>query len=610
MTTYDPTLGARVVDGGARFRVWAPRQREVSVKVNAQQHVLAAAGGGMFETYVRGVTAGDDYTYVIGGRERPDPVSRWQPGGVHGPSRVVDPSRFTWTDQEWRGLPLEQYLVYELHVGTFTTEGTFAAAIARLPHLVALGVTAVELMPVAEFPGTRNWGYDGVHMFAPQSTYGGPDGLRMFVDACHAAGLAVILDVVYNHVGPEGNYLAEFGPYFTDRYRTPWGPAINYDDADSDHVRGHVITNAAYWIGEYHIDGLRLDAIHGIFDFSARHVLAELADAARAAGCGRDVHVIAESDLNDVRVIRDVDRGGYRLDAQWSDDLHHALRTVLTSDRRGYFEDFGRVDQLAKALTDGFVYDGTYSTHRRRRHGSSSASEPGKRLVVYSQNHDQIANGSQGRRLTELVGHRAHKLAAALVLVAPNVPMLFMGEEYAELAPFTYFIEHGDPALVEAVREGRRRELGALDGELVDPQAEATFRACTLDWSLLEQDRHAEMLRWYRALIALRRSVPCLANCRSDLAATWANNAERWLVLERRGPAHERSALVVCNFGDAARTITCAGPTGTYELALSSEASDTDTSGPIELATPWTLELPPQTARIYLSTHPARERSA
>ncbi|MBA3391330.1 MAG: malto-oligosyltrehalose trehalohydrolase [Deltaproteobacteria bacterium] len=616
----DLELGARVVPEGVRFRVWAPSVRELAVTIHGEVLALEARDRGMFERTVRGAKAGDDYAYVIdGARERPDPVSRSQPHGVHGPSRVVDPSTFSWHDAAWRGLRLDQYIIYELHVGTFTESGTFAAAITKLRHLVDLGITAVELMPVAEFPGGRNWGYDGVHLFAPQSTYGGPDELRALVDACHAEGLAVILDVVYNHVGPEGNYLAEFGPFFTDRYRTPWGRAINVDDVGSDGVRRHLITNAVHWIAEYHIDALRLDAIHGIFDFSACHILEELCAEVRSVATGRHVHVIAESDLNDTRVIRPAEHGGLGVDAQWCDDFHHAVRTTLTGDRRGYFSDFGTVHQLSKAITDSFVYDGVYSPHRGRRHGNSAAACRGEQFVICLQNHDQVANGSQGRRLSDIAGHRRHALAAVLLLTAPNVPMLFMGEEYAERAPFVYFISHSDPALVSAVRAGRLLELGDLAaGELAfaDPQAEATFEACKLDWSLPGALGHAEMLALYRDLIALRRSEACLGNCRKDLTRVSASDAERWIIVERGDPSG-RGALVVCNLRESANEIQCVGPTATYRLALTSEDPRYGGASPaaptLELrGEPVTIVLPPHAARVYVTSDlpPQRLRAA
>ena len=608
--TADLGLGARVVDGGVRFRVWAPLVRELAVKVRGETIPLGRRSDDIFEVIVPGISAGADYAYVVdGARERPDPVSREQPYGVHGPSRVVDPTTFAWRDGAWRGIPLDRYITYELHVGTFTAAGTFAAVIPKLRHLVSLGITAVELMPLAEFPGGRNWGYDGVHMFAPQSTYGGPDGLRSLVDACHAEGLAVILDVVYNHVGSEGNYLGDYAPYFTSRYRTPWGPAINFDGADSDGVRRHIITNALSWFEEYHLDALRLDAIHGIFDHSARHILDELQATVRSANRHRRAYLIAESDLNDVRVIRPPGLGGYGLDAQWSDDFHHALHAVLTGDRRGYFSDFGSLAQLGKAIGESFVYAGDRSAYRRRKHGNSAAGEPGQRFVVCVQNHDQVANGSRGRRLSTLVGHPAHAVAATLLLTSPNLPLLFMGEEFAERAPFRYFISHSDEVLVDAVREARRRalaELGEDLGELADPQADATFQACKLDWSLVEQAPHAQMLALYRELIALRRREACLANCRKDLTRVRSSETDRWIVIERADPSGQL-ALVACNLRDTANRVPCTGLSGSYRLAL---ATDDPRYGgtpapPPSLALsgdPMTLTLPPWSARIYLTS--------
>lgn len=578
MTSQHPLdFGAVPLAGGdTHFRVWAPRASSLAVRICGEQERsvdLVRGADDIFEGRVYGVGPGADYAYLIDGSlQRPDPVSRSQPRGVHGPSRVVDTQAFNWSDAQWRGRCLEDYLVYELHVGTFSAEGTFAAVIPKLPYLRDLGVTAVEIMPVAEFPGGRNWGYDGVHLYAPQSTYGGPDGLQQLVDACHRHGLAMILDVVYNHLGPEGNYLAAFAPYFCDRYRTPWGDAVNFDGPDADGVRRFFIDNALYWLTEYHVDALRLDAIHGIFDFSARHILEELQTAfhERARILGRQAHIIAESDLSDVRIINPVDRGGYGIDAQWNDDFHHAARTLLTQDRHGYFVDFGRVEDLAKAVTQGFVYDGRRSSYRRRRHGSSSALRPGQQFVVCTQNHDQIANSSQGLRLSLLVNLEQQKLAAALLMTAPNIPMLFMGQEYGEISRFHYFVSHGDPQLVEAVRAGRKKEFEAFGGgeEFATPQSEETFLASKLDWRRIESPGHAAMLALHRDLIALRQRHPCLSNCRKDLTRVWFDEDQRWLVIERGDP-DGMSALVFCNFSNQGVTVTAPRSDGVFERALS-----------------------------------------
>ena len=506
-------------EGTVRFSVWAPRARRVDVRLCGEggrvDQSLEGREGGIFESVVPWRGAPMDYWFRLDGeRDRPDPTSRYQPAGVHGPSRVVDPSAFRWTDAGWQGVETRDLVFYELHVGTFTQAGTFEALIDHLPALRDLGITAVELMPVAEFPGGRNWGYDGVDLYAPHSTYGGPEGLARLVDACHVRGLALFLDVVYNHLGPEGNYLAEFGPYFTDRTLTPWGPAINYDGPDSDEVRRFVVDNALSWITDYHVDGLRLDAVHGIFDRSARHILDEIAEAvhAQAERLGRRIQVIAESDLNDPRLVRPHGCGGYGLDAIWNDDFHHAIHTALTGERDGYYTDFGGTGPVAKALQERFVLDGAHSAYRRRRHGAPAGDVPPDRFVVFAQNHDQVGNRARGDRLSTLVPFEAQKLSAALVLLSPYVPLLFMGEEYGEINPFLYFVSHGDPALVEAVRRGRAQDFRSFrwSGKVPDPQDEATFVRSRLDRSLARKPGHTELLTLHRDLLHLRREEPSL----------------------------------------------------------------------------------------------------
>lgn len=479
-------FGGRLVPEGTEFRVWAPKVTRLAVKVGPRLYPMRRGEEDVFETTVSEPVR--DYAYVLDdAKERPDPVSRWQPYGVHGPSRIVDD--FEWTDRDWKGIPLEDYILYELHVGAFA--GSFEGVIGRLPYLRELGVTAIEIMPVAEFPGPRNWGYDGVHLYAPQSTYGGPEGLKKLVDACHRHGLAAVLDVVYNHLGPEGNYLNDYAPYFSPRYRTPWGDAVNYDGPYCDGVRRHIVDNAVYWQTEYHFDALRLDAVHGIFDFSAKHILQEIAEASAGP-------IIAESDLNDPRIL------DYGIDAQWNDDFHHALYALLTGERHGYLADFGAIDDLKKAIEEGFVYDGRYSAYRRRRHGASSKGRPPGRFVVFLQNHDQIGNASAGRRLTG----DALRLGTQVLMFAPNLPLLFMGQEYGETAPFHYFTSHSDPALVDAVRKGRNEEFGS---EFVDPQDPKTFEDSRLTWAVDE-----EMLRFTRDLIALRKTFSCRTSVRAD----------------------------------------------------------------------------------------------
>ena len=552
------TYGATPLpSGGVRFRVWAPNVSTLAVKLDTRLFPMTRTGED-FEVTIRDAHPGQRYFFVLDeSRERPDPVSRSQPDGVHGPSEIVDPGAFAWSDANWTGIPLADYIVYELHTGTFTPEGAFESTIAKLPHLKQLGITAVELMPVAEFSGSHNWGYDGVDVYAPHSAYGGPAGLKKLIDACHRESLAVILDVVYNHIGPEGNYLAEFGPYFTDHYRTPWGQAINYDGPGSDGVRRFIIENALYWLTEYHVDALRLDAIHGIFDFSALHILAELSGRfhEEAARLGRQAWLIAESDLNDVRVIRPRETGGHGLDAQWHDEFHHSVLSYLTHASRDFLAGFGRLEHIQKAITQGFVYDGIYSAYRGRRFGSSSAAEPGHKFVAFIQNHDQVANTCQGQRLTERASFEQHKLAAALLLCSPYLPLLFMGEEFADTAPFLYFTSHTDPALAKAVSEGRRKEHGE---DFPDPQSEEAFEKSKITWPLLDQPQHAAMLRLYRDLIALRRRHKCLSNNRKDLTRVEIGEAARWLKMERSDPSGER-ALLICNFASTPLQINLPG---------------------------------------------------
>lgn len=594
-----------------RFRVWAPHAETVAVHVIGEGNEpipMKPDARGYFEVTVSGIGAGARYRYLLDGQKaRPDPASRFQPEGVHGPSAVIDPDACRWTDQGWAGLPLTDLILYELHVGTFTPEGTFQALIPRLTYLQdELGVTAIELMPVAQFPGRRNWGYDGAYPFAPQSSYGGPDGLKALVDACHARGMAVILDVVYNHLGPEGNYLGDFGPYFTDRYRTPWGQAINYDGADCDEVRHYFLSNALYWVTEYHVDGLRLDAIHGIFDMGARHILRDLAEAvhAEAERQDRSILVMAESDLNDVRVIAPPAEGGYGLDAQWNDDFHHALHSRLTGERQGYYQDFGRLDDLAVALREGFVYSGQRSSFRRRRHGNSARSRPASQFIVCAQNHDQVGNRALGDRLTALVSEEALKVAAAAVLLAPNIPLLFMGEEYGEAAPFLYFTDHGDPELAEAVRRGRRAEFAPFEwpGEIPDPQAPETFERSRVRPERRTDPRHAALLRWYRRLIALRKTFPALGASASPAPSQQVRVYEDQQVLVlHRWHAEGGAVLLFLGFGTAPASLRVREPEGLWRLEL--DASAPEFGGTGRPAAPPAVSIAGHGASIALPAH-------
>ncbi|MEZ4331848.1 MAG: malto-oligosyltrehalose trehalohydrolase [Myxococcota bacterium] len=518
--------------------VWSPAAGRVEVVVGAKRRAMERADGGWWRTEAP-IAPEEGYAFALdGGDPLPDPRSRWQPSGVHGPSRPFDPSRFPWTDADWSPPPLETGLIYELHVGTFTPEGTFDGVIGRLDHLVELGVTHVELMPVAEFSGGRGWGYDGVDLFAAHHAYGGPDGLCRLVDACHARGLAVLLDVVYNHLGPEGNYLPRFGPYFTDRHQTAWGSALNLDGRDSDEVRRFLCDNAIFWLRDCHFDGLRIDAVHAIVDTSATHLLEELASevAALERRLSRRLVLIAESDANDPRLVRGPAVGGFGLTASWNDDFHHAIHALLTGERSGYYADFGGLAELAKVLTDVFAYDGRYSAFRGRRHGRSAQGLSGSRFVGFVQNHDQVGNRAEGDRLGRLVSSGRLEIAAALLFTAPFVPLLFMGEEWAASTPFLYFTDHGDPDLGRAVRDGRRREFAAFgwDPERIpDPQARESFERSKLDWTELERPRHRRILAWYRSLAALRRASPELMNGRMDEVEVAIDERADWIRIER-----------------------------------------------------------------------------
>lgn len=577
-------------NGGVRFRVWAPYAQDLRVKVISSTKVVAKEISmnplalGFFEAIVEGISAGDCYFYVLDGiKEKPDPASRFQPEGIHGPSQVIDTSSFLWRDVDWKGIPLKELIVYELHVGTFTREGTFAAIIPHLEYLKdELGITALELMPVAQFPGGRNWGYDGVYPYAPQSTYGEPLGLMELVNSCHEKGLAVILDVVYNHLGPEGNSLVDFGPYFTDRYKTPWGSAINYDGPESDQVRRYFIENALYWITEYHIDALRLDAIHGIFDFSPKHILQELAEwvYAQAEALGRGVLLIAESDLNDARVIRPVEVCGYGLDAQWNDDFHHALHALFTRERQGYYQDFGNLSQIVKAFEEGFVYGGQYSAFRRRRHGESSKDRPAWQFVIFCQNHDQVGNRALGDRLTALIPFETLKLAAGLVLFSPNIPLLFMGEEYGETAPFLYFTSHSDPGLAEAVRKGRQREFAGFQwGETIpDPQDAMTFKRSCVDLSLRLKGANRSLLKCYIDMVRLRKSHPALNNCNKNCLRITNFDREQSLLIHRWETGVEQ-VLIICVFNRTSVKLRLMIPEGRWSRIFDSTLPEYGGSG-------------------------------
>jgi maltooligosyltrehalose trehalohydrolase len=556
----------------------------VELQLRGQRIAMAAGERGYWQV-VADAGPGDDYAFILDGSgPLPDPRSPWQPQGVHGPSRLPE-SMFEWTDGRWRPPSLRSAVFYELHVGTFTPAGTFTAAIERLPHLASLGITHVELMPVAQFPGTRGWGYDGVDLYAPHERYGGPPGLKALVDACHSHGLAVVLDVVYNHLGPSGNYLSRFGPYFTDRYHTPWGQAVNLDGPGSDEVRRFLCDNALMWLRDYHVDGLRLDAVHAFFDSSAFPFLEQLAVevAALEAQLGRELVLIAESDRNDPRLVRSRDAFGFGLHAQWSDDFHHALHAYLTGERHGYYADFGSLADVATALEGVFVMDGRYSSFRGRRHGRTARGLPRHRFLGYLQDHDQVGNRAHGERSSHLLSPVRLKLGAALVLTSPFVPLLFQGEEWGARTPFQYFTDHEDPALAKAVREGRRREFAAFAWRpegLPDPQDERTFEASRLDWSELERPAHRELLDWHRGLISLRRS---LGDAGEAPARVRFDEAGAWL-------AYERGALsIAVNFSSQPRRVPLDRRPSTVRLCSSPEEPRWDAA---------TVTLPPDTVAI------------
>ncbi len=574
-TPPPPRLGATPLPGRrCTFQVWAPLASSVEVKLPGSGRIepLRASDDGHFSGTLSQIDVGVEYVYRLDGkRELPDPASREQAQGVHGPSRVCD-LRYDWQDGAWRGLPLRNYVLYELHVGTFSRAGTFDGVIPELERLRALGVTAIELMPVAQFPGARNWGYDGVYPFAVQQSYGGVRGLQRLVDACHRAGLAVVLDVVYNHLGPEGNYLREFGPYFTERYSTPWGAALNFDGADNHGVRRFFIENALQWIEDFHIDALRLDAVHAIIDRSARPFLEELADTVRERGeeLGRRRYLIGESDLNDPRVVQPAELGGMGLDAVWSDDFHHAAHSLLTGETSGYYADFGRLEQLARAFRTGMSQPGEYSKHRRCRHGRLGAELRPEQAVICIQNHDQIGNRLLGERYAELLSFEQQKLAASVLCLSSYLPLLFMGEEYGEKAPFQYFISHGDEALVEAVRKGRREEFAAFGwtGATPDPASVETFERCILDHELRNSGQHQQLHRWYTALLQLRATLP---SCRPQ--AVMAFEARGVLLVQRSAAAW----MAYC-FSPEPSQITLPVPEGHWQVLLSS--ADSEWGGP------------------------------
>jgi maltooligosyltrehalose trehalohydrolase len=604
--------------GGCYFSVWAPEKKTMTLHLLTRGRpdtgiAMQKDDQGYFVAEVEGATAGDRYYYIPEeGQQYPDPCSQYQPEGLNGPSQVVDHTAFSWQDGAWRGKPLAALIFYEIHVGTFTPEGTFEAIIPRLDDLVQLGVNALELMPVAQNPGTRNWGYDGVYLYAVQHNYGGPDGLKKLVDACHRRGLAVFLDVVYNHLGREGNCLEGIGPYFSGRYHTPWGKALNFDDAWSDGVRAFVTGNVLHWAQHYHLDGLRLDAVHEIYDRNAVSIWENMQASVRqwTLQSGRPFYLIAESDLNDPRTVQPTTSGGQGFDAQWLDDFHHALYVLLDSEARRNYGDYGELQQFARAYTEGFVFTGEYANFRHRRHGASSANLPPERFVIFNQNHDLPGNRPGGERLSMLVNFERLKLAAAAVLLSPYLPMLFMGEEYGERTPFYFFSDYSQPQTAATLREERKKQFEGFGwtAEAPDPQQKATFLDCILKWSLRRDGIHRQLLEWHRRLISLRKTHPLLAgnhiaanHLRADLLGTTG------LAIVRHAEDLKHRLLILFNF--SCNPLTTTIPYGDSDTAWTRLLASTVGAWagenaacpppPHMISTGQPVQLPPCSASVY-----------
>lgn len=564
------------------FVVWAPFLKRVELRLTAPvwsnhgwpPHIpMEKDDNGYWKKVVENISPGALYFYRLEEeRNRPDPASHFQPQGVHGPSQVVNHRLFNWQDDGWKGIPLSQMIIYEIHVGTFTPEGKFISIIPRLDEIRDLGANTIEIMPIAQFPGERNWGYDGVCYFAVQNSYSGPEGLKTFVNECHKNGIAVALDVVYNHFGPEGNYLSEFGPYFTDKYKTPWGKAINFDGSYSDEVRNFFIENTLYWFKNYHIDVLRLDAIHAIFDMSAKPFLEELSERVEnfSKREERKFYLIAESDLNDVRVIKPREMGGYGMGAQWSDDFHHSLHVLLTEEDSGYYVDFGRVEDLVKSLKEGFVYSGRYSGYRKKRRGNSSKDRPAEQFIVFSQNHDQVGNRMLGERISKLIHFEGLKLAAGVVLLSPYIPLIFMGEEYGEESPFLYFVSHSDLDLIEAVRKGRKEEFEFFNRkeEPPDPQSVETFLLSKLNWEKRKEGKHKVLLDFYKNLIGLRKSVLALSSLDKNNLDVSGLEEERVIFMRRW--KNSSNIFSIFNFNKSDARVRISVPDGRWKKILDS----------------------------------------
>jgi maltooligosyltrehalose trehalohydrolase len=616
-------LGAQIEPQGVRFRVWAPKRRRVSVVLEPSGRVvpLEPEEGGYFSGLAPDVAPGALYRYRLDdGRDFPDPCSRYQPQGPHGPSMVVDPDAYRWRDDAWRGVTMHGHVFYELHVGAFTREGTLDAAAAQLPELARLGITAVELMPLAEFPGRFNWGYDGVDLYAPAHVYGDADALKRFVDAAHSAGVAVVLDVVYNHLGPDGNYLREYSDdYFTDRYDNEWGDALNFDGPGSEAVREHFVENACYWVREFHLDGLRLDATQQIFDTGPRHILAEISVRARAAAAPRSIVLIAENEPQDVIAMKPVAEGGWGLDAEWSDDFHHSARVALTGRREAYYSDYtGRAQELLSCVKRGHLYQGQYYGWQRQGRGTPVTNEPASAFVFYLQNHDQVANHLRGERLTPLAGAARSRAMTALLLLAPQTPLLFMGQELASSRPFLYFADHADPKLAEAVFAGRKKFLAQFPSyarseaqdAVPDPCAPETFAAAKLD--LAERETHAADYALHHDLLRLRREDPVIARQSRHGLDGAVLGSEALAVRYSGGDDGDR--LLVLNLGRDLDLISVAEPLlappagGDWTLHFSTDDPKYGGPGMVPAYSGTTWRLPAGSAQLFVSTTPGGPR--
>lgn len=598
-----------ISQGEAEISIWAPLQDNVYVVLsNNKKIALTKDEFGYWKAISTEIKEGDLYKVSLGEEKVfPDPASVSQPEGVHGFSEALDLQNFEWQDDNWNNLPLEEYVMYELHTSSFTTEGTFEAIITKLPYLKELGINAIEIMPVSQFPGGRNWGYDGVFPYAVQNTYGGPQGLKKLVQACHNYDIAVIIDVVYNHLGPEGNYLGALGPYFTDKYHTPWGNAVNFDDEWCDGVRRYFIENALMWFRDFHIDALRLDAVHAIKDFSSTHILREIKQQVNRlmAATGRTHYLIVELDLNDNRFINPLDQQGFGMDAQWIDEFHHALRVTAGEERSGYYSDFKGITHLAKSYKDAYVFDGQYSPHRKKTFGIKAETNPGKQFIVFSQNHDQVGNRMLGERTSALVSFEMQKLMAAAVIVSPYVPMLFMGEEYGETHPFLYFVSHTDVELAEAVRKGRKAEFAAFhsQGEAPDPVDEKTFEQSKLQWQLVQQQPHKTMLQFYKTLINLRKNESALSNLNRNQLSIEESEHYQTLFLHRW---HEgQHILCLMNFSKEVRKALLPTFINPWQKLLDSAedkwngvtpSKDVDSDG-------YAVTIQPESILIYKNSH-------